>query len=101
MSELQELKEQKKQIEQRIRELECTSIYCNRAELRFDRYSGGRHAEWKVRYRVDTSYLVDYAKDRSYFIAIANTKEQCLENLKTAIEDLQGLLEKVLGGYTG
>lgn len=96
MTELQELEEQKKRIEERIKELKYYYKRQNRAELRKDTYSGGRHDEWKVMYLVDRSDLIDETKDIQRLVATGSTKEKCLENLETVIDDLQKLYLKAV-----
>lgn len=95
MTELQELEEQKKKIEERIKELKYYYKRQNRAELRKDEYPA-RHDEWKVMYLVDRSDLIDETKDIQRLVATGSTKEKCLENLETVIDDLQKLYLKAV-----
>ena len=94
MNELEELLKQKRDIESRIKELKHQEIRCNRATLKLDHYNSFRSDEWKVMYKVDCEDILG-SKDSNRLVATATTKNQCIENLKIVIEDLQGLLKKV------
>ena len=93
MTELEMLLAQKKDIEAKIKEIKEEKTTYGRAKLMTESYARG--IVWKVKYKIDAS---DYWNDaRVNTVAMAQSREKCIEHLKNVITDLQGLLEKVEG----
>ena len=94
MTKLEELIEQRKELDKKIKALKCP-MYINDAETA-RLFVRTRHGEplnnWAV-----TLKIVNFKgeKEQSKEIVIANTKEECLEGLAGIIYSLQSLYDMV------
>lgn len=96
MSELEELKKQKREIEQKIKELECTAVVCGCAKLDKEHYPTARPDEWAIYIK----RILGEELERQfgwYSIIRSQDKEWCINQIQIVVNDLQGLLEKLKG----
>ena len=96
MSKLEELKKQKREIEQKIKELECTAVVCGCAKLDKEHYPTVKPDEWAIYIK----RILDKELKRQpgwYSIIRSQDKEWCINQIQIVVNDLQGLLEKLKG----
>ena len=94
MSELLELLEQKKQIEERIKQLKNMEICAERSKLSHKHYSGCRVDEWTV--SIQCQHLEDERVNRWFPAIYGVNKEEVIKDLEKLIADLQRLQEKMV-----
>ena len=98
MTELEQLKEQRKEINKRIRELEHPKFEVDGAKLYWQHYSGPKDDEWSIVLRcVDPNSSNPELCNRKVTIAHATSKEQAISCLSTQIATLQNLYKVVTG----
>ncbi len=90
MSELEELIEQRKEIDRKIRELKHTAKIFGRVKLELQRFPRGE--EWTVFIRKKAQHL---SEDRNVSVIQLNDKAEVLQELNNLIDDLTELKEKV------
>lgn len=89
MSELQELMKQKREIEERIKQIKNATVVCGFAKVDIDHYPTSRPDEWYIAIKVPGVCEGDQTRYRS--IIRGHSKEECIEKIPTIINDLQGL----------
>ena len=95
MTELEELKKQKKEIEAKIRELQNNVVTYGRAKLDYCYFPTARDNEWFVAYLTNH---VDYIDNERYFSLVrGHDKQKVIDGIDNVIEDLKGLKEKLEG----
>ena len=101
MTELEKLKQQKRDIENRIKELTYgQTVRCGDAKLDRIAYPGSHHLpDWRV---MVWTYQKDYeGKDRKQpwrSICVSTDKQDAIDHIQPIIDSLIGLLEKVKDG---
>lgn len=96
MSELQDLINQKKELEERIRELRFKARYFGCAKIDIEHYPTIRPDEWYIAIKVPGVMPEDQSRYRS--IIRGHSKEECAEKIPQIINDLQGLYEQLTEG---
>ena len=94
MSELLELLEQKKQIEERIKQLKKLEICADRSKFSHRHYSGYRADEWTI--SIQCRHLNDDRVNRWFPAIYGVNKEEVIKDLEKLIADLQRLQEKMV-----
>jgi prefoldin subunit 5 len=93
MTELEQLKAQRKELDKKIRELEHPKYEIDGARLFLNTYSGGRPDEWAV-YLEEINNTTD--KPWAYKkIISARSKAEAIEYLENQIKILQALVDEV------
>lgn len=95
MTELEELKKQKKEIEAKIRALENREVSFGRTKIAKVRYYGGREPEWIVSVKRKAVDFED--KERFFPIIVAHDKQKVIDEIDVVIENLKGLRDKLKG----
>lgn len=95
-SELQDLIKQKREIEERIRQIKNSIVIYGCAKIDIDHYPTSRPDEWYIAVKVPGVMPEDQARYRS--IIRGHSKEECIEKIPTIIKDLQGLYKQVTEG---
>lgn len=98
MEELEELKRQKKEIEDKIKAIQNNTVTFGRAKLDCQHYPTTRTDEWYVAYAVNHVDYVDYERYRS--IIRGNDKQKVIDEIQNVIADLSGLRDKLKGENT-
>ena len=93
MSELQDLINQKKQIEFRIKVLRQGARYFGCAKLDMDHYPTNRPDEWYISIKVPGVMPDDQSRYRS--IIRGHSKKECIDKIPEIINDLQGLYKQI------
>ena len=90
MTELEELKAQRKELDKKIRELEHPKYEVDGAKCYLQKYTGSRPDEWVVRLEElnNTTYKSPYKQ-----IISAKTKPEAINYLELQIVSLQNLVE--------
>lgn len=104
MGELEKLKKQKKEIENKIKELSPPYLRCGRASLRPYMYHGLKVMTYQVAVK-KSSYLSEANKDRigynrnlydrSYTIIESTNKDKIIEEINEVIKDLTALSRRI------
>lgn len=93
MTELEQLKAQRKELDKKIRELEHPKYAVDGAKCYLQKYTGGRSDEWLVRLE-EINDTTD--KDSAYKqIASAKSLNDAIEFIEAQIGTLQNLLHKI------
>jgi hypothetical protein len=97
MTELEELQEQKKEIEQRIKELRHAdkNVKCGRAKLAFMHYPGVALDHYYI--GIECIPVNKCDRTRSAHIIQGLTREDAAGQIPEVIKDLQGLYDKLKG----
>ena len=93
MDELQELMEQRKKIDERIRQIKNSIVIYGCAKIDIDHYPTPRPDEWYVAVKVPGVCEGDQTRYRS--IIRGHTRQECIDKIPTIIKDLQGLYDKL------
>ena len=95
--EINALKEQKKEIEKRIRELENDKwIHCGCASIRLEHYPTNLPDRWYLAIRLDNSKYQYQKSGRSSWrtVVSASSKSDVIESIPSIIHDLSELYER-------
>jgi len=100
MNELEKLKQQKREIEKRIKELTYgRTVRCGDAKLDRISYSGSHLPDWRV---MVWTYQKDYVgKDRKQpwrSICVSTDRQDAINHIQPIIDSLTELLEKLKEG---
>ena len=93
MSELQDLIKQKREIEERIKQLKNASVVCGCVKIDIDHYPTSRPDEYYIAVKVPGVMPDDQTRYRS--IIRGHSKEECIEKIPQIINDLQGLYKQL------
>lgn len=95
MSEIEELKQQRKELDRKIRELETQQISSGEARLAFRHYSGSRPDDWLVQYHV--KYIGGGYRITNKWLTLVYLpdKKSAKSAIMSVINDLQNLLKAV------
>lgn len=96
MDELQELIKQKREIEERIRQIKTEAIVYGCTKVGFEHFPTQRPDEWFVSVKVPGVMPNDKTRYRS--IIRGHSKKECIEKIPQIINDLQGLYESMKEG---
>lgn len=99
MTELEQLMEQRKALEQRIKALKCKEVVCGRAVLAYDEYN---HNGWRVLIRRPNmnTWKKDYPNYKavvSASVIIAEERKDAVNQIPALIDDLINLFNTVKG----
>lgn len=96
MTEIEKLRQQKKELEQRIRELSCKETTCGRAKYGTEHFTMGRPDRHYIKIR---SEWTNAALRNSRWLSIfsAESKQDAVEKIPGIIRDLQELYEEMMG----
>lgn len=93
MSELQDLINQKREIEKRIKQLKNASVFYGCTKIDIDHYHTSRPDEWYIAVKVSGVYEDEQSRYRS--IIRGHTRQECIDKIPTIIKDLQVLYDKL------
>ena len=98
-SELENLKNQKRELERRIKELENNTVIYGCAKLDMEHYPTQLPDRHYIAIMVDESYL---GGNRNRWRTVANgkTRDDAINQIPTIINDLQSLYNQVKGGQS-